>query len=103
MKLVNVWFLINTCNMWAYVISNVSPDRSSVLLGNHFNVGHDVQTFRPSFFFLIPTMLIVIIDIIYDFIHCGDLDFGLRSQGQYRAKPVGFIFLHILRRIRLWR
>ena len=57
------------------------------------NIAHYMQTFQPNF--CIPAVLTGTIDFL-SFVH-SDLDVGWGSQGQRKAKPVGFIFLRLIR------
>ena len=71
----------------------------AILSGKNFNVGYYRQTFQPNF--LIPAMLMVAIHF-YHFIPLFlYFDRALWSQGQHKAKPVGFIFSRIFRLIRM--
>ena len=75
-----------------------SSGRLAVLRGKNFNVGHYTQTFKP---FFIPAMLIGTTDFYKFFITFTDLKRGWESQGQCKAKPLGYIFSHTFELIRM--
>ena len=65
--------------------------RPAILHGNSFNVGHYAQTFQPFFHTCYAYRRIDFLQFCTTF---RDLDFAWVSQGQRKAKPVGFIFSH---------
>ena len=64
----------------------------SCLCGKSFKVGHYKQTWQPST--LIPAMLMDTIDLYCFDSTFSDLDVDWGLQGQWKAKLVGFIFVH---------
>ena len=90
-----LFFFILMSIIWIYVMSHVCMTSwLANLHGKNFNIRQYMQTFWPKLFIL--AMLIGTTDL-YRYIHYyhfTHLDFGWESQGQCKAKPVGFIFLH---------
>ena len=86
------FFFIRYSSTWIYVMSPVwlaiHPD---ILRGKSFDVGHYMQTFQQHFFpWLLPF-----------YAAFTDLDLAWGSQGQHKAKPLGFIFSQIFQLMRM--
>ena len=75
-----------------------SSDQPTIMHGKNFNTGHYTQTFQPMFF--IPAIHIGTIDFYHFISTFTDLGHCCRSQGQCKAKPLGFIFSHTFQLIR---
>ena len=85
--------------IWIYVMSSVRLAGWSVLRNTIFNVWHYIQTVLPNCFH--TCMLFHTCINFYQFIALTVLDLAWGSQGQHKAGPIGFIFLHIFDPIRI--
>ena len=95
------WFffldwVISANYIWLCVIHAVHQG-GQPCMANNFNIGDYMHTFKPNLF--IPAMLVCWLLPFYT--SFTDLHLCLGSQGQRKAKPLGFIFVHIFQLIRM--
>ena len=82
-----------------YVVFVRPSGRPSVLRGKNFNVGHYYHANCSTIFVIyLACSYALTSTILYRF---ADLDLAWGSQGQRKAKPIGFTFSHSLHLIKM--